>query len=254
MNFSKKNHEHLKLNIKDVSKSIKIILALILTVSLTSCQFGQIKGNGEVVTENRAVTADFDKVRGGSGIDVYLTEGTENKIVVEADENLQDIIETNISNGKLTIRSSQNIGWAKAKKVHVTYVSLTSIGASSGADVIGNSVIRTENLSLSASSGADLEVEVFTKNLTAETSSGADIIVTGKAGTLDAKASSGSELNAKRLQVITCSAKASSGADITVNVKDKLNAKASSGGDVKYYGDPVSVSKKDSSSGSIRKM
>jgi len=39
-----------------------------------------------------------------------------------------------------------------------------------------------------------------------------------------------------------------------VNVKEKLNAKASSGGDVKYYGDPVSVSKKDSSSGNIRKM
>ncbi|MCF6308476.1 MAG: DUF2807 domain-containing protein [Flavobacteriaceae bacterium] len=234
--------------------SIKIILVLFLVTSLVSCQFGQTKGNGNVVTEERNVTADFDKVRGSSGIDVYLTKGTENKIVVEADENLQDIIETNISNGKLTIRTSQNIGWAKAKKVHVTYVSLTSIEASSGADVIGNSVIRSENLSLNASSGSDLEVEVFSKNITAESSSGADLNVSGKANYLDASASSGSDLNAKKLQVVTCSAKASSGASISVNVKDKLNAKASSGGDVKYYGDPVSVTKKDGHSGSIRKM
>ncbi len=245
MNFSKKNHEHLKLKIKGESKSIKILLFVVLAASLSACNFNKHfnteNGNGNVVTEERSVGADFN-------------EGSENKIVVEADENLQNIIETHISNGKLTIRSSKNIGRSSAKKVHVTYVSLTSIEASSGADVIGNSVIRSENLSLSASSGADLEVEVFTKNLNAKTSSGADLIVTGKASTLDASASSGSELNAKKLQVITCSAKASSGADIIVNVKEKLNAKASSGGDVKYYGDPVSVTKKDGHSGSIRKM
>ncbi|MFK5983753.1 MAG: head GIN domain-containing protein [Flavobacteriaceae bacterium] len=239
-------------------KSIKIILIVILAATLTSCQFdlniGHENGNGNVVIEERSVTANFDEVRGTSGIDVYLTEGTENKIVVEADENLQNLIETHISNGKLTIRSSKNIGRASAKKVHVTYVVLTGIEASSGADIIVNSVLKGENLSLDASSGSDLEVEVFTKNLSAETSSGADIKISGKASTLDASASSGSELNAKKLQVLTCSAKASSGADITVNVKEKINAKASSGGHIKYYGDPVSVSKKGGPSGSVSKM
>ena len=239
-------------------KSIKFILALVFVTTLTSCQFdvniGHENGNGNVVTEDREVTQDFDEVKGSRGLDVYLTKGNENKIVVEADENLLGLIETHISNGKLTITSSKNIGRAKAKKIHVTYVELSKIVASSGADVIGNSVIKSETLTLDCSSGADLEVEVFTKQLYAETSSGADIDVSGKANVLNAKASSGSDLNAKKLQVLTCYAKASSGANITVNVKDNLDAKASSGGDVKYYGNPVSVTKKDGSSGSIRKM
>ena len=239
-------------------KTINIILGLILVTTLTSCQFdmniGHENGNGNVITEVREVTQDFEQVRGSRGLDVYLTGGSENKIVVEADENLLDLIETNISNGKLTITSSKNIGRAKAKKVHVTFVKLTNIEASSGADVIGNSVITSESLTLDSSSGADLEVEVFAKELYAETSSGADIDVSGKASNLNAKASSGSDLNAKILQVITCSAKASSGANITVTVKENLDAKASSGGDVRYYGNPVSVTKKDGSSGSIRKM
>ncbi len=239
-------------------KTLKIILSLILVATLTSCHFdlniGHVNGDGNVITEERDVDQSFDQVRGTRGLDVYLTEGNENKIVVEADENLMDLIETNISNGKLTITSSKNIGRAKAKKVHVTYVKLTNIEASSGADVIGNSVIKSETLTLDCSSGADLEVEVFTKELYAETSSGADITVSGKASSLNAKASSGSELNAKKLQVLTCKAKASSGADIVVNVKENLNAKASSGGDVRYYGNPVSVTKKDGASGNIRKM
>ena len=239
-------------------KSIKTLLLLALIATITSCQFdvnlGHENGNGNVVTEERTVNQDFDKVRGSSGFDVYLTEGSENKIVVEADENLLEFIETEISNGKLTIGSSKNIGRSKAKKVHVTYINLSSIEASSGADVIGKSVIKSEKITLDSSSGADLEVEVFTKELYAETSSGADIQVSGKATTVYANASSGSELNAKNLNSITCSAKASSGADIIVTVQDKITAKASSGGDVRYYGDPVSVTKKGGRSGSVKKM
>lgn len=239
-------------------KPIKTLLLLVLVTVISSCQFdvilNQENGNGNVTTEERTVNQEFDKVRGSSGIDVYLTEGSENKIVVEADENLHEFIETNISNGKLTIRSSKNIGKAKAKKVHVTFTNLSSIEASSGADVIGKSVVKNETINLDSSSGADLEVEVFAKDVYVETSSGADINVSGKASNIYANASSGSEINAKNLLTVTCNAKASSGADIVVNVKDKIDAKATSGGDVRYYGDPELVSKKGGRSGSVKKM
>ena len=141
-------------------KTLNFIFAFIAVVTLSSCNFdislGQVDGNGNVVTEERSV-ADFTKVKGAAGIDVYLTEGTENKVTVEADENLMELIETEVEGGKLRIRAIQNIGRAKAKKVHVTYVNLSSIEASSGADVIGNSVIKSETLNLDTSSGADLE-------------------------------------------------------------------------------------------------
>jgi hypothetical protein len=238
-------------------KTLSILIAFVAAVSLSSCNFdisiGQVDGNGNVVTEERNVS-DFTKVKGSAGIDVYLTEGTENKIVVEADENLMDLIETEVEGGKLRIRSNQNIGRAKAKKVHVTYVSLTSVEASSGADVIGNSVIKSESLNLDSSSGADLELEILSKEVYAETSSGSDMKLSGKATTLRAKASSGSDLNAKELMVVTCNADASSGADIKVNVKERLTAEASSGGDVHYYGDPAAVSNNSGSTGGVHKM
>lgn len=238
-------------------KSIKILIIALVTVTATSCQFdiqlGSVSGNGNVTTEERAVS-DFDGVRGSAGIDVYLEEGDENKVVVEADENLMDIITTEVVNGKLKIRAEKSIRRAKSNKVYVTYTNLNTIEASSGADVIGNSVIKSETLSLSSSSGADLEVEILAKEVYADCSSGADLKVSGKATSLRANASSGSDIKAKDLLVVTCTADASSGADITVNVKDRLNGNASSGGDIKYYGNPEAVSAKDGYSGSIRKM
>ena len=241
-------------------KTLKIVLLIAAVFSLTACNFdlnfNQTSGSGNVETEERNVTADFDKVHGSAGIDVYLTEGNDNKIVVEADDNLLSLITTEISNGKLKIGvvNGKNIGRAKAKKVHVTYKSLTAITASSGADVIGNSVVKSESLTLKSSSGADLEVDIIAKEVYADVSSGADLKVAGRAIKLVADASSGSDLKAKELEVKVCKANASSGADITVNVLDEIDGKASSGGDIKYYGNPTAVKTKDGASGSVRKM
>jgi hypothetical protein len=239
-------------------KTTKIIALFILAVSVSACHFdwniGQINGNGNVITEERPVTDDFDEVKGSAGVDVYLTEGDSYKIVVEADENLMDIIETNISEGRLNIRANQNIGRSKAKKVHVTYTKLTGIYATSGADVISNSVIKSEVLNLESNSGADLELDINAREVYAECSSGADMKISGRAQRLTASASSGSDLKARDLEVKYCKASASSGADITVNVLEEIDGRASSGGDVRYYGDPTAVSVKDGSSGSVRKM
>lgn len=233
-------------------KTTTTILIITIAIILSACNFNfGKKGNGNVTTQNREISENFTEVKGSAGLEVYLTQGEENKILVETDENLQQFITTNIKNGKLHITTSENIGWSKAKKVYVTFVELSKIEASSGADVVGNSVIKSEYLSLKCSSGADMKIEVFSKEITAQTSSGAELTLSGKASTILAKASSGSELDAKELSVINCTAQASSGAEIKVNVKEKLEARASSGADINYYGSPTQVDSNKSSSGSV---
>ena len=238
-------------------KSIKILTVAFLALATSSCvgdwTFGQVNGNGDVVVDERNV-GSFDAVKGSAGLDVYLTQGDEERVVVEADENLQEIITTTVEGGTLKVTAQKSIGRAKSKKVHVTYRSLNRIAASSGADVIGNSLIESETLSLDSSSGADLQVEIAAREVSVNCSSGADIRVSGRAERLVADASSGSDIKARELEVNTCRASASSGADITVNVRERIEAKASSGGDIKYYGSPEAVSAKDGYSGNVRKM
>lgn len=239
-------------------KLIKTITVTLTALLLTSCNInvnlGKVNGNGNVTTEERSVTEDFHKVKGSAGLDVYLTEGSENKIVVEADENLHEIIETDISDGKLSIGTKESIGRSESKKVYVTYKSIDHVYASSGADVIVNSVLKSEYITLDVSSGSDLEVEVFAREVNAESSSGADLKISGKATSLLASSSSGSEIDAEELIVINCNADASSGGDITVHVKEKLTTEASSGGSINYYGNPTAVSNDENRSGNVHKM
>lgn len=236
-------------------KTTHFLSVIAISILFTACNFNiGKKGNEKVVTQERPVSENFNEVRGSAGIDVFLTQGEANKIVVEADENLHQYIETTIENGKLYITTSEIISSSKAKNVYVTFKELSVIESSSGADVTGNSVVKSQNLSLRSSSGADLKVEVFAQQLTAKASSGANMVISGKTTNLNADASSGAEIEAKNLITINCSAEASSGAEIIVNVKEKLDANVSSGGDIDYYGNPLSVKSNDTHSGSVNKM
>ncbi len=105
-------------------KTKTILIALFAAVILSSCHFNFTigeDGNGNVVTEERTLNSDFDQVKGSAGLEVLLTQGDENKVVVEADENLMQYIETDVENGMLHITTSENIGRSNSKKVYVTF-------------------------------------------------------------------------------------------------------------------------------------
>lgn len=104
--------------------------------------------------------------------------------------------------------------------------------------------------------GAKGQVVVTTPDLTAlSASSGAELIVSegfDAISNLALSASSGAELDASELVATTVSASVSSGADIELTASDALQASASSGGSIRYHGEPENVQASKSSGGSIK--
>ncbi|QHI39059.1 hypothetical protein IMCC3317_44600 [Kordia antarctica] len=234
----------------------RFITIAILSLLITSCNFNfdsGITGNGNVVTEERDADETFTEIRASQGLDVYITQSEIAAIEVEADENIISLISTDIRNGVLSIHTEKNIGRCESKKIYVSLPILEKVVASSGADVYSTELFIVENIEVKSSSGADIRIEVEAVHVTCSASSGAGIKITGTADSLVADASSGSDIQARDLNAKDCNASASSGADVTVTVSEKLVAKGSSGGDVHYYGNPESVSKNKSVSGGVHK-
>jgi len=236
----------------------KIIVSIVLATLMLSCNLGinlgpGVSGNGNVVTDERSINESFNEIEVSRGLDVYLTQGDQNSIEVEADENLQEIIVTEVRNNVLEIYADENIRHSQSKKVYVTFKAVERISSSSGSDVYSTNTIKSEFLELSTSSGSDMELSIDTEKVSCDSSSGSDLKLSGKTNTLHAEASSGSDIKAGELTAVSSRVKASSGADITVNTSEELIAKASSGGDIKYFGNPEKVQKSDGVSGSIRK-
>ena len=230
-------------------KTLKFLFLIVL-VALVGANSTVLAGSSDE-TENRKVK-DFDAIKVSSGIDLYLKMGDTETLKVVADEAIIDRVITEVKDGTLRIYMKKenwfNWGDHKAKKVYVTVKELTSIDASSGSDVKSEGTLKGESLKVQASSGSDVEIDVFYKNLWIDTSSGSDAKLSGKVKNLEAEASSGSDIKARELESKICKVRVSSGSDATVSVSDELYAKASSGGDIRYYGNP-SVRDTDESSG-----
>ena len=228
-------------------------LLFIATLS-TSCMIdgiNSVSGNRNVKTETRKINDDFTKIDVGQGIEVFITQGSDTKLVLEADENLHKLIKTEVSNGVLKIYSKRNIWRAKAKKVYITASRINAIKASSGADVNSENTINTDTFEIHTSSGADARIDVNADTVNSSASSGSDLRIKGKANHHSAKATSGSSIKAYNLKSKNVTVKVSSGANIDVNATEFLNARASSGGDIDYRGNPKKINKKTSSGGSV---
>lgn len=238
-----------------MSTLIKIIVTSILSVFLFSCNFDMgVKGNGNVVTKDRAIDGSFDHIEASRGMNVYLTQNDTKSLTVQADENLHDIIITKIEGNVLKIYADKNIRYSATQKVMINVKSISKISASSGSDVYSTGIISSEHLELESASGGDIDIEVNVNSLQCKASSGSDLRIKGIANELVAIASSGSDIDARNLTTLTSNTTSSSGADIIVNVSKELTAKAESGGTVKYSGNPEKIKTSGSVSGGINQQ
>lgn len=226
-------------------------LAFVLLVS-TSCIFigPSVKGNGNVAEENRKV-GPFEKISVSRGMNVYISQGEKPAILVKADENLLDVIETKLEDNTLKITTSENIRSATSKKVFVTVTKISGIKSTAGSNVFSETLLEQENLEVTSAAGSNIKLEVKADDLTVSASSGANIMLEGVAGTFSGKATSGANIKAEGLKTNKCFVRAGSGANVWVSVNDTFEGSAGSGGNVFYYGNPKSVDTQSSSGGNV---
>jgi len=151
------------------------------------------------------------------------------------------------------MRDNRNF-WSKVNvKVYVTYVSLEKISASSASSVFSDGVIKTNRLDIAASSAANVEVSLDANSVMVDTSSAGEVVLEGKSPQLEVEVSSAGDVDAYKLECETVVANVSSGGEAKLSVSKDLEAHASSGGDIRYRGNPSKTNTHSSSGGSVKK-
>ncbi len=199
---------------------------------------------------------DFNAIKVSSGIDLYLTQANTEKVTIKADQKIIDKIVTKVKDGVLHIYLDKNMSWGwglnQERKAYVSFDDLEAISASAGSDVYSENNFKLENLKVDASSGSDIRLDdVKADKIWVATSSGSDAYISGKTSYLEARASSGSDIHASELISKDCEVRVSSGSDAKVHATVSIKAHASSGGDIRYRGNPKYKDTHESSGGDI---
>jgi hypothetical protein len=233
----------------------KIMLLALPFILLAGCVVNiqdSITGNGNVTKQVRDVSG-FTGIKVSSGIDVILTQGEPQRVEVEADENLQDWILTDVTGNVLNVHTDKSIRLAKTKKVYVTCKTLDQIEISSAGDVTADTPFKTDKLDIQMSSAGDLKLEVEASEIGITISSAGNAYLKGKTGSLRADLSSAGDLNAFDLEAKKGDVSVSSAGSARVFVTDEASFRSSSAGDIDYKGDPKITEINTSSAGSVNK-
>ncbi len=231
-------------------KRTKALAAFLFFLLITAGSFAMQKRTDK---QPRSVES-FQSIHVSSGIDLYLTQSDNERVSIQADDDIIDDIITEVKNGVLNIycKKKFNWGWTSPRKAYVSFKELKSIHASAGSDVYSDNEFVLTDLDIKASSGSDIRLSnVTATEISLHTSSGSDAFISGETEHFEARASSGSDLDAAKLKSKSCDVSVSSGSDASVFVTQVLKASASSGGDIRYHGNPKHKDINESSGGDI---
>ncbi len=237
-------------------KRLRLLLIALTVMSISCSVGGQIRKTvhgDHNVTKSERSPGTFTGVKASSGVDVYLTQGDNAAVTVEADENLHEYIITEVKGDVLHVYTEANIRDATRERVYVTMKDINSIATSSAGNIYGETPVKSDELRLSASSAGDIKLDLHARELKVNISSSGDVTLTGETDELEADLSSAGDLNAYDLKAREADISVSSAGDADVYVTEKLTARASSAGDIHYKGDPKYVDGHTSSAGGIHR-
>ena len=198
----------------------------------------------------------FDAISVGGGIDLFLRQGDTFLVEVESSDGELDEIVTEVRAGTLEIKRKRSFGffdWGDHGSVSVTLPKLVSLTASGGSDARSGGPFTSDSLSLVASGGSDVDMEVAAATLQVQASGGSDVRLSGSARSANVHSSGGSDFNASGLQTEEADLHSSGGSDLSIAVRDRIVANASGGSDITYSGEPRSVNVNASGGSDIRR-
>jgi putative autotransporter adhesin-like protein len=221
-------------------------------IILSSCR--KVIGEGPLVTQARAVS-NFTGISSETSGNAYVTIGPAYKVEITAQQNILDVINTNVVNGVLHIDFKDNVRVRVHEDVTVN-ISLPAadyfrLSGSGNMDVSGDVAANNLKLTLSGSGNIAVQNAVIADKIDVEVSGSGNItVLNGSAINEDLDISGSGNIQLAGVAAQKTTAHISGSGDVKVVVSQWLDAHISGSGSVYYHGNPI-ISTHISGSGKV---
>lgn len=235
-----------------MKKTSIFILIIALALFTTSCSSVMgIKPSGEITTEQKSVSG-FSSLDVSSAISVHVRfSDTEEKVSIEANENLHQYIEVEKVGNELEIglKNNTNIRGNAVIRVYITTKHLNSYGASGASSIFINDQIVNNNLTIDLSGASTFDADLNIQNLNMDLSGASTAKLSGHANNFSAEASGASTLKDYNLAINNLDIDLSGASNASLSVSNTLKLEASGASILNYKGS-CSIEKLDLSGAS----
>lgn len=233
--------------------SIRTIASLFLLATFTLTVSAQrVKGNGKLIEKTRQV-GDFESLGVSGSFDVFLVKGSEGKIELSVEDNLEPYLETVVENDKLKIKwkKGSNIYTTKKTTVTVFFEEVSGVALAGSGDIVSRDPIVTDKIEIAVAGSGDIHLDLKVNAAHAAISGSGDVELSGKSTEFDAAVAGSGDIKAYELQSETAELKISGSGTIQTSVEKEIVARISGSGNIRYKGNPRVEDIKVSGSGKV---
>jgi hypothetical protein len=211
------------------------VFALLGTV-YPSAVFGRnwnkklIKGSGHVISEARNV-GEFINIEANSMLDMKISIGEKQSVVIYLDDNLIPLITTEVEDGWLIIENEKDWKTESKGRIEITVPALQEVESNGFGDV--------------AVSGLSNDAFALDHN------GAGDVELAGRVDELDIDVDGMGDIDAREVETRIASVKVNGMGDVHVRASERLRGKVNGMGTVFSYGKPEYVSVNVSGMGSL---
>lgn len=237
---------------------LKFISLFICIIFISSCKKDNacdcIKRTGTIETSKRWVK-DFDRIYLKDNVNVFITQGPEFDVEVEAGKNVGWLIGTEVNDGELVITNKNRCNWTrsydKPLNVYVQMPSIKYITSDGTGDIKGLNTITTDNFDIQIKNSGNIELTVNNNSVTSRVFGYGDINLSGTTHEHDVDIGGSSFLNCQNLHTDITYVHSFTTGNCYVNATSSLLCYIELNGDIHCTGNPASVEKKITGDGHL---
>lgn len=253
--ISRSNNIVGRLNNLEIFKNVALLIGFLGIISFlviaSSCSKDDdgIVGQGATVTRDISLP-DFNEIELNISADVYLTQGNEQSIRIDAEQNIIDNIIIKVVRDKWNIDFFERVWRHDDIRIYIAIPEITDLEINSSGDIHGRGTINTNNLKLDINGSGDVELDVDANSVYNNVDRSGDIKLSGTTHNLNIKINGSGDVKAFSLMAYACVIDVNGSGDSKVYVNNVLKVSINGSGDVYYKGHPQ-ITTHDNGSGSV---
>lgn len=215
-----------------------VVIAFMIYLRVNISVFKVVEGSGNVVRQYREVP-DFQSVQLRGNLKAYFVQDADYQINIEADDNLMDLVVTEINNGQLSVYLEKPVRRGATLNLYIHAANLEALHVSAGSKAYSDKPLTGSSFEHNVQAGAKSTLHLQYDNMELKVQAGAITILEGRVGTLTVLSAAGAIVDAKELVVRDCEIDAKAGSVNNLFVTGTLSGSVTRGAVIHYAGDPV---------------
>jgi len=240
-----------------MKKAALLVAGLFFALTLTAQEpQAALAGNGKIIKQTRGITA-YTKIAVTGPFDVILTSGETGKITIEGDENIVEILITDVNDGILTIatRDEQPVKASTSRKTKIKLAAgnLEKISLNGCGSVSVRPCIKSSKLKATVDGPGSITLVVATADTEVCILGSGTITLKGSTDKLTSRIVGSGMIKACDLETKDVVASVSGSGNIKVSCSSAITGRVIGTGTIAFTGEPQKTDLKFMGSGSFSK-